>query len=133
MIWRNGEGYYDPTAGEAISNIIREEKLKKRMRRLGLLPVDGKNDGGDRKKRASLETCFAYIPADISESGCPDCTALTGGCPGFRRCAFYKGISRHKADTERAYEAIRQKPYREQMFISLIYYSGRMPWMEEAE
>ena len=131
MIWRNGEGYYDPTAGEAISNIIREEKLKRRMQRLGLLTADGKKDGVDRKRRVSLETCFAYIPADISGSGYPDCTALTGGCPGFRKCAFYKGISAYKADLMKTHAVIRQKPFREQMCISQVYYSGRMPWMEE--
>ena len=130
MIWRNGEGYYDPTAGEAISNIIREERLKERLRRLGLLPADEKNDG---RKRASPETCFAYIPADVSSSGFPDCTALMGGCPGFSKCAFYKGVSTQKADIEKAYEQIRQKPYREQMAISMKYYSGRMPWRIKEE
>ena len=33
MIWRNGDGYPDPTAGEAISNIIREERLRTSNRR----------------------------------------------------------------------------------------------------
>ncbi len=131
MIWRNGDGYPDPTAGEAISNIIREERLKERMRRLGLLPPDGTNTG---RRHTSLETCFAYIPADVSGGGYPDCTALTGGCPGFGKCAFYKGVSRHRADVERTCEQIRQRPYREQMAISMKYYSGRMPWrMKEEE
>ena len=131
MIWRNGDGYPDPTAGEAISNIIREERLKERMRRRGLLPADDTNAAG---KRASLETCFAYIPADVSGGGYPDCTALTGGCPGFDKCSFYKGVSRQRSDVERTYEQIRQRPYREQMLISLKYYSGKMPWrMKEEE
>ena len=125
MIWRNGDGYPDPTAGEAISNIIREERLKERMRRRGLLPADDTNAAG---KHTSLETCFAYIPADVSGGGYPDCTALTGGCPGFGKCAFYKGVSRQKADIEKAYEQIRQRPYREQLAISMKYYSGKMPW-----
>ena len=131
MIWRNGDGYPDPTAGEAISNIIREERLKERMRRRGLLPPDGTSTDG---KRASLETCFAYIPADVSGGGYPDCRALTGGCPGFGKCSFYKGVSRHKADVDRTYEQIRQRPYREQLAISMKYYSGKMPWrMKEEE
>ncbi len=131
MIWRNGDGYPDPTAGEAISNIIREERLKERMRRRGLLPADGTSTDG---KRTSLETCFAYIPADVSGGGYPDCRALTGGCPGFDKCSFYKGVSWHMADVERTYEQIRQRPYREQLAISMKYYSGKMPWrMKEEE
>ena len=131
MIWRNGDGYPDPTAGEAISNIIREERLKERMRRRGQLPADDTNAAG---KRASLETCFAYIPADVSGGGYPDCRALTGGCPGFDKCYFYKGVSRHKADVDRTNEQIRQRPYREQLAISMKYYSGKMPWrMKEEE
>jgi hypothetical protein len=131
MIWRNGDGYPDPTAGEAISNIIREERLKERMRRRGLFPPDGTNTS---RRHTSLETCFAYIPADVSGGGYPECTALTGGCPGFDKCAFYKGVSRHREDVDRTYEQIRQRPYREQLAISLKYYSGKMPWrMKEKE
>ena len=26
MIWRNAEGFKDPTAGQAIENVMREEK-----------------------------------------------------------------------------------------------------------
>ena len=34
MIYRNSEGYPDPTAGEAIANIIREEtRIARSMRR----------------------------------------------------------------------------------------------------
>ena len=133
MIWKNGEGYYDPTAGEAISNIIRDEKLKKRMERLGLIPAENTAAGRDRKRSVSLETCFAYIPADISGGGYPDCTALTGGCPGFGKCAFYKSMSEYKAGITKVYAAIRRKPLREQFTISKLYYSGRMPWVREAD
>ena len=28
MVWRNGDGYFDPTAGEAFSNVAREEREK---------------------------------------------------------------------------------------------------------
>lgn len=30
-IYKNGEGYFDPTAGEALSNVIREYKRKQRQ------------------------------------------------------------------------------------------------------
>ena len=30
MIWKNSEGYYDPTAGAALSRIIRDERKKRR-------------------------------------------------------------------------------------------------------
>ena len=33
MIWKNSEGYYDPTAGEALSRIIRDERRKRRAER----------------------------------------------------------------------------------------------------
>lgn len=33
MIWKNSEGYYDPTAGEALSRIIRDERKKRRAER----------------------------------------------------------------------------------------------------
>ena len=33
LIWKNNSGYFDPTAGEALSRIIREEKRRKRMLR----------------------------------------------------------------------------------------------------
>lgn len=32
MIWRNSEGYYDPTAGGAIKNIMKEERTMEIMR-----------------------------------------------------------------------------------------------------
>lgn len=32
-LYRNSEGYYDPTAGEALSNVIREYKAKQREER----------------------------------------------------------------------------------------------------
>ena len=32
-LWRNGAGYYDPTAGAALSNIMREENKKERRKR----------------------------------------------------------------------------------------------------
>ena len=34
---------------------------------------------------------------------------------------------------EKAFELIRRKPYREQMLISVKYYSGRMPWTKREE
>ena len=138
MIWKKGEGYFDPTAGEALSTVIHEEKVKRKHEKAEEKWEADKTCilSGDvySKKADTLETCFAYIPADISGSGYPDCTALTGGCPGFRKCAFYKGISRHREDVDRTYEQIRQRPYREQLAISMKYYSGKMPWrMKEEE
>ena len=137
MIWKNGEGYFDPTAGEALSTVIHEEKVKRKHEKAeekweadktGILSGDVYS-----KKPDTLETCFAYIPADISGSGYPDCTALTGGCPGFGKCAFYKSMSEYKAGITKVYAAIRRKPLREQFTISKLYYSGRMPWVREAD
>ena len=33
MSYRNAEHYYDPTAGEALENIAREERRKRRLER----------------------------------------------------------------------------------------------------
>lgn len=30
MLWRNRDGYYDPTAGEALKRIRKEERRKRR-------------------------------------------------------------------------------------------------------
>ena len=132
MIWRNGEGYYDPTAGEAISNIIREEKLKARKERA----MRGKEKtsalAADTGKTEPPEMCFAYIPANLS-GDYRDCTALSGYCPGFKACHFYRGMTEHEESLNKAYAAIRRKPQRAQLIISLKYYYGRMPWRIKEE
>ena len=135
MIWKNGEGYFDPTAGEALSTVIHEEKVKKKREKAkekweadktGILSCDVYSE-----KPPALEPCFAYIPADRAGGGYPNCTALTDMCPGFDKCAFYKSVSRHKSDREQAYGLISRKPYKEQRIIALKYYLGKMPWTKE--
>lgn len=140
MIWKNAEGYFDPTAGEALSTVIHEEKVKRKNEKAKeKWEVDKTNIlSGDvySKKAGYPETCFAYIPADCNRTGdgYPDCMALTGMCPGFDKCSFYKSTTRNREDREKAFEMIRRKPYKEQRLISLKYYLGRMPWRkDEAE
>ena len=139
MIRKNGEGYFDPTAGEALSTVIHEEKVKRKQEKAEEKWEADKTCilSGDvySKKADTLETCFAYISPDRSRNGdgYPDCMALTGMCPGFDKCRFYKSEARHREDRENAFELIRRKPYREQMLISVKYYSGRMPWTKREE
>ena len=55
-LYHNGEGYYDPTAGQALSNIMRKERSdrrkEKRKRNAALkMPPVSKTAGSDEKNR----------------------------------------------------------------------------------
>ena len=137
MIWKNSEGYFDPTAGEALSAVIHGERVKKKNEKAEEKWEADKTGilSGDvyAEKPSALEACFAYIPADRAGGGYPNCMALTDMCPGFDKCAFYKSVSRNRADREKAYDLIRRKPYKEQRIIALKYYLGKMPWRKDNE
>ena len=52
MIWKNNEGYYDPTAGAALSRIIREERRKRKQQKA----AEEKQETGKRDIRIDSET-----------------------------------------------------------------------------
>ena len=51
MSWRNSEGYSDPTAGQALANIMREERMKKRRYGCGRLSGTGERHRYAGRKR----------------------------------------------------------------------------------
>lgn len=52
MIWRNNEGYYDPTAGGAIKNIMKEERTMEIMR--GDIYYTARNNPESNIRQAAL-------------------------------------------------------------------------------
>ena len=52
-MFRNYEGYPDPTAGQALANIAREEKRAEAARRraMGLIPEESKKNGPGKWRR----------------------------------------------------------------------------------
>lgn len=52
MIWKNNEGYYDPTAGAALSRIIKEERRKRKQQKA----AEQKHETGETDIRRDPET-----------------------------------------------------------------------------
>jgi len=50
-MFRNFEGYPDPTAGRALANIAKEERKAEAARRRAAEPVHTSNDKAKRKKK----------------------------------------------------------------------------------
>ena len=50
-MFRNYEGYPDPTAGRALANIAKEERKAEAARRRAVEPVPTSNDKAKRKKK----------------------------------------------------------------------------------
>ena len=131
-MYRNSEGYPDPTAGEAMANILRERKRELRnMERYGGKDKNVMSSGDSRQAhKSSMETCFAYMPEGMLRDRI-NCGALAGRCPGFGKCNFYRGITEHRESLKKAYSLMRHKPRKVQYKTSRKYYSGTMPWLEE--
>ena len=53
MIWKNNEGYYDPTAGAALSRIIKEERRRKREQQKA---EEAQAEIGNKDNRRDSET-----------------------------------------------------------------------------
>ena len=53
-MFRNFEGYPDPTAGRALANIAKKEKKAEATRRRAAEPVPATNDKAKRKKKRKL-------------------------------------------------------------------------------
>ncbi len=49
-MFRNYEGYPDPTAGQALANIAREEKRAEAARRRAAEPISKDNNAAKRRK-----------------------------------------------------------------------------------
>lgn len=67
------------------------------------------------------DKCFALRDRGV-------CSALSGNCPGYTACAFYKPKRQHQADQRRASARLRRLPLRTQQRIAETYFSGEMPW-----
>ena len=120
-MYRNYEGYRSPTEGEAIANIMREEKkesrkmLKAVMQRMELVHSDVFDS----------ITCFAVTePAhkcDATESA---------RCKGYSFCPFYKSINDQIASLKEANKRLANLPWDTQRKIAHDYYRGKMPWLD---
>ena len=130
MFYRNGEGYYSPTEGEALGNIVREEKreAKQALRDIlssGMLVNEAIEEDG---------VCFAFIPEEQRTSGTGCCKATENVlCPGCECCSYYKTRTQYVASLRAANERLRSLPYGKQIHIAEKYYSGVMPWRYEDE
>ena len=72
------------------------------------------------------DKCFALRARGV-------CGALSGNCPGFAACAFYKPKRRQEADQRHANERLRRLPPETQQRIAEKYFSGEMPGRGECE
>ena len=50
--WYNAEGYFDPTAGQAIDNVLREERKKKELENVRVKQSPQTNKKWERKRTA---------------------------------------------------------------------------------
>lgn len=67
------------------------------------------------------DKCFALRARSM-------CSALSGSCPGYTTCAFYKPKRRQEADQRRANARLRRLPLKTQQCIAEKYFNGEMPW-----
>lgn len=79
------------------------------------------------------EMCFVYIPPEQRSYLNEDCRALSGYCPGFDACPFYKSNEQHEADRQAANMRLRALPLERQTHIALKYYHGKTPWRDEGD
>ena len=74
MIWKNGSGCWDPTAGEALSRIIREEKNRRRGQNMNGRDQHRTISGtGQRRRGSGGQGLSVHTPsAEVSPGGRQD-------------------------------------------------------------